>query len=69
MTVAYKGLKAAAAAVGVSEDTLRRAIANTNPETYPAPLVPDGRHGRGGQYAFTDETLRAWVKSLSKFDT
>lgn len=67
--VAYKGLDAAAAAVGVSERTLRRALHNTDPKKYPPPLIPDGRHGEKGPLAFRAVTLDAWVQSLSTFDT
>jgi hypothetical protein len=66
--VAYKGTEAAAAAVGVSERTLRRALQNTDPKVYPPPLVPDGRHGEKGPFAFLASTLAAWVKSLERFD-
>jgi hypothetical protein len=65
--VAYKGTADAATAVGVSEKTLRRALANTDPKKYPPPLVPDGRHGKAGSYAFLADTLADWVRSLREF--
>ena len=67
--VAYKGTADAAAAVGVSEKTLRRALANTDPGKYPPPLIPDGRHGERGPFAFLASTLAAWVEELARFDT
>lgn len=67
--IGFKGADEAAAAVGVSRQTIMRALANTDPTVYPPPLTPDGRHGRRGSWAFTDETLRAWVRSLETFDT
>lgn len=65
--VAYKGIEAAAKAVGVSERTMRRALQNTDPKVYPPPLSPDGRHGEAGALAFLDSTLRGWVVSLETF--
>ena len=67
--VAYKGTRTAAAAVGVSERTLLRAMQNTDPSKYPPPLIPDGRHGKQGTFAFLATTLADWVKSLERFDT
>lgn len=67
--VAYKGLKDAAEAVGVDERTLRRAMANTDPSVYPPPLLPTGRHGKKGSFAFTARRLEEWAESLSVFLT
>ena len=67
--IAYRGTEAAAAAVGVSERTIRRALRNTDPTVYPPPLTPDGRHGERGPFAFLDSTLREWVVALARFDT
>lgn len=67
--VAYKGIEAAAAAVGVSERTLRRALQNTDPKVYPPPLQPTGRHGGSGPLAFLADDLKEWVRSLADFLT
>jgi hypothetical protein len=67
--IAYKGTEDAAAAVGVSERTIRRALRNTDPSQYPPPLIPDGRHGERGPFAFKASTLTAWVEALARFDT
>ena len=53
-------LKEAAEEASVSEKTLRRAIAATDPNAWPPPL-PAKRMGRG--YRITDTALREWIAS------
>lgn len=56
----------AAEAVGVSESTIRRAIAATDPAKYPPPLDA-GRHGPAGKYVIAAGDLKSWVQSLKRW--
>lgn len=55
-------LRAAAAAVGFSTDTLRRAIQSTDPSAFPPPLR--AKKDSKGRYSIKVVDLEAWFDSL-----
>lgn len=52
----------AAEATGCSQDTIRRAIRATDPQTFPPPL--DAKLGAKGRYLILPAALEAWAESL-----
>lgn len=64
--ISYNAVEAAAAA-GVSVQTIRKALRATDPASYPPPLRSRGRHGVGGRWAIDPADLTDWRDSLGRF--
>lgn len=63
--IAY-GIEDAAVEVGVSPDTIRRAIKAVDPKAYPPPLRA-GRHGKNGRYSILHRDLEEWAGLLARW--